>query len=46
MFDKDFAHDWYNNALREDHQGNKIPGIPELPKNRIFLFKGEDGFTP
>ena len=21
-------------------------GIPEIPKNRIFFFNGEDGYTP
>ena len=30
-FDKAYVHDWFNNALRTDVQGNTIPGIPEIP---------------
>ena len=46
VFDEDYAHDWYNNALRKDAQGREVPGIPTIPKERIFFFKGEEGFTP
>ena len=37
-FDRDYAHEWF-------HEGIKIKeiGMPEIAKDRIFLFKGQDG---
>ena len=33
--------------LHEDmYDGKTIEGIPEVPKDRIFLFRGEDGYSP
>ena len=40
MFDLDYAHEWYNDILCKDMQGNIIEGMPEINKNRIFLFRG------
>ena len=31
--------------MRKDREGNLFEGIPEISKDRIFFFKGEDGYT-
>ena len=45
-FDMNYAHDWFNNAISRSKCGDNIGGIPEIPKDRIFFFKGEEGWTP
>ena len=37
-FDLDFAETWFNDGIKL-----KEIGIPEISKDRIFLFKGKDG---
>ena len=37
-FDKDYAMEWYDPGLIEG-----IDGMPTMPKERIFLFRGKSG---
>ena len=39
----DYAHEWYNDTLRKDPQGQVIEGMPEIGRERIFFFLGEEG---
>ena len=45
-FDLDYAHDWFNKAISKSKCGEHMGGIPEIPKNRIFFFKGDEVYTP
>ena len=38
LFDLDHAHTWYQKGLVHDNLG-----MPDISKERIFLFKGKDG---
>ena len=44
-FDLDYAHEWFN-KLRLSKKGKETTNIPAVPKERIFMYKGEEGFTP
>ena len=45
IFDLDYAHEFYE-ALLMGSQGKIIEGMPEINKNRIFFFRGEDLYQP
>ena len=42
--DLDYLHKWYNETLIKSKSATNIEGLPfpEIPKERIFMFKGED----
>ena len=46
--DKDYLCKWYNETLIKSKSAYKVEGIPTVPKERIFMFKGEerDANTP
>ena len=46
--DLNYLHGWYNDTLIKSKSAQAVEGIPTVPKERIFMFKGEerDANTP
>ena len=38
----DYLHGWYNETLIKSKSASAVEGIPTVPKERIFMFKGEE----
>ena len=36
---------WYNDTLIKSNSAEHMEGIPAINRGRIFMFKGEDGYT-
>ena len=38
----DYLHGWYNETLIKSKSAQAVEGIPTVPKERIYMFRGED----